>query len=432
MSTEPRTARELAKRIRSLLLRALMHVLFRMGVSDRILPFKCAEWIKNRILLSLFRANTVGSQTLRVSGQKSGLGVNLFGMLEAPTGMGESARSSARALAAAGVPVFPMKFVSSDIYGGIPPFRRGTAMPYPTNLCHINPPQTGYFMRRFGPDTFSGRFNIGYWVWELERFPPHWDIFFNYYHEIWTPSAFAQRAIAARTSMGVVRVPHCIDIPVQDTIKRSTFGLPEDRTCFLCMFDMGSLPERKNPLGAIKAFRKGCGDNPAALLVVKISYAARNPRARGEIREALQGLEAVVIEREMSREESWGLIGACDALISLHRTEGFGLILAEAMALGKPVVATDYSGNTDFMNTGNSYPVGYRLVTIEKETGPFPAGSSWAEPDIEHAAAQIKAILKDPEGAKEMGRKGAVEIASRFSPRVVGELMRARLQALGN
>ena len=431
MSTEPKTAREMGRRIRRLVLRALMHVLFRMGVSRALLPLRWEDRLKNQILLRLFRADTADSKALRVSGRESGIGVNLFGMLEAPTGMGESARSSARALAAAGVPVFPMSFVSSDIYGSIPLFRRGAAKPYPINLCHVNAPQTAYFMRRFGPDTFTGRFNIGYWVWELERFPPHWDACFSYYDEIWTPSTFSQRAIAARTSIRVICVPHCIHIPVQDTIKRSTFGLPDDRTCILCMFDMGSLPERKNPLGAIKAFRDGGGDNPRALLVLKISFAARNPRARREIHEALQGLEAVVIEREMSREESWGLIGTCDAVISLHRTEGFGLILAEAMALGKPVIATDYSGNTDFMNPENSYPVGSRLVTLERETGPFPAGSRWAEPDIEQAAAQIRAILRDPEGAKEIGRKGAGDIASRFSPKVVGELMRARLQTLG-
>jgi glycosyltransferase involved in cell wall biosynthesis len=166
-------------------------------------------------------------------------------------------------------------------------------------------------------------------------------------------------------------------------------------------------------------------------LVIKIGRPELQAPLLQELAREVRHVDCKIIHGWLSREETLGLISACDLLVSLHRSEGFGLILAEAMGLGKPVVATGYSGNMDFMNTANSFLVNYALTTLDRDIGPYPAGFRWAEPDIQHAADLIGRILEDPQHAAAMGRRAAGDIAAQLSPEAVGRQIRQRLNLLG-
>jgi glycosyltransferase involved in cell wall biosynthesis len=358
-------------------------------------------------------------------------GVNLYGLLDRPLGTGEAARASARALEAAGVPFAPVPVTEANLSGSLP-FTAGQrdGPSYGVNLCHVNADNSASFFRNLG-SAGGLHYNIGFWMWELELFPGQFDTAFPFLDEVWVPSTFTQRSVSQRSPVPVVCVPLSIEVRLPDGDPRAAFGIPADRPAFLCMFDTASYFERKNPLAAIRAFKAACAGRIDPLLIVKVGNPETDSAAVRGLKEELQGLEAILIDRWLGREETWALVAACDSLISLHRSEGFGLVIAEAMALGKPVIATAYSGNMDFMTVGNSFPVRYTRTRLERDVGPYPRGAEWAEPDIDHAADLIRRIVEDPAGAAAVGRQAARDVAEQLSPAAVGRCIRARLKALG-
>ena len=357
--------------------------------------------------------------------------MNVYGFLDRPLGLGEAARSSLRALEAAGVPVAGIALDEEDLWRPRPDLARRPLPPYSVNLCHVNGPEAGFLMRAFGPRAFRGRLNIGYWFWELAELPRSWDVTFRYFDEIWVASSFVEKAVAARSPVPVRRLPLSIDVRLPERDWRAHFGIPAGRAAFLCMYDARSTAARKNPAASVLAVRKAAEGGRKPIVIVKtLSPDGRHAPPR-ELRDALDGADAIIVDRTLSREETWGLIAACDAFVSLHRGEGFGLVIAEAMALGKPVVATGYSGNTDFMTAENSYAVDFRLVRSEARSDPYQKGCLWAEPDVEHAAALVADIMDHPDAARERGASAARTVNSQFSPRTAGLAMRSRLEELG-
>jgi glycosyltransferase involved in cell wall biosynthesis len=214
-------------------------------------------------------------------------------------------------------------------------------------------------------------------------------------------------------------------------VKRSDFKLPHDKLLALVMYDFHSYQYRKNPEAAIAAFRQATVGRDDAVLVVKTINAHHHPDAATELRAHLADMPGtVVIDEFLTRQQVWDLQSLCDMLVSLHRAEGFGLAPAEMMSLGKPVVATGWSANMDFMTAENSMPVRYALEPLKHDIGPYRAGPVWAEADVEHAASCIRRLLDDPALRERMGRQAAVDIARQLSPQAVGERVRARLQAV--
>ena len=189
---------------------------------------------------------------------------------------------------------------------------------------------------------------------------------------------------------------------------------------------------RKNPFGAVDAFKRSFSGESSAALLIKVSHAASHPEEYAELEKRLRGIPNLYLtDRMLSRARVNGLLAACDGVVSLHRSEGFGLILAEAMYLGKPVVATGWSGNMDFMNTGNSCPVGYELVTLDRTYMNYEAGQQWAEPDIDHAAHLMRRVVEDSEYRTQMGERARDTIRSQFSPEAAGIRYLRRLEFLG-
>jgi glycosyltransferase involved in cell wall biosynthesis len=211
---------------------------------------------------------------------------------------------------------------------------------------------------------------------------------------------------------------------------RRRFQLPEDRFLFLTMFDFSSIQERKNPAAALEAFDRAFQRSGSqATLVIKTQNADFHPQDLAVLREKLSGRRDIVwINQTLSRQEVYDLLAGCDAFVSLHRSEGFGLGLAEAMFLGKPVVATNWSGNTDFMRPDNSCPVNFRLVHLERDFGVYRAGQTWADPDVDHAASLMQQVAADQELRARISLAAMKTIRDEFSPETVGRRIRARLE----
>ncbi|MEM6457490.1 MAG: glycosyltransferase, partial [Acidobacteriota bacterium] len=369
-------------------------------------------------------------------------GINLIGYLSAETGMGEAARGLLRALRAADIPC-AARDVDLNVLA-----RRGdarfvdrvqadTPLPYDVNLLVANADQVLPLHDHLGPEVFGGRLSVGLWLWELERFPDRYLPAFDVLHEVWTPSTFCLDAIAAESPIPVRRVPLPIEMPDAPAHDRAHFELPDDAFVFLFLFNFLSYRARKNPDGLIEAFRRAFAagdptpaDGPTPLLLIKTSHADFAPEALLALRAAADGANVRIVDGYADRDAIDSLMAHCDAYVSLHRSEGFGLTVAEAMALGKPVVATAYAGVTDFFHAGNGFPVRHSLVTLRDDEGPYPAGARWAEPQIDDAARQMRRIYGDPATARARGGLAQADIIQQLSPAAVGALLRRRLDAL--
>jgi len=296
------------------------------------------------------------------------------------------------------------------------------------NLLCLNPEQMVPYLD--GPDgpVLAGRSTVGVWSWEVDVLPPGWREAGARVAEVWTYSRFAAELIGAHVDVPVLAVPPPISTPAATPGPPSVELPPGFRV--LVMFDYLSTLERKNPRGAIAAFRCAFAPEDGAVLVVKSVNARHRPEQRAELVEVVGGRpDIVMIDETMSGGERDALIAACDCYISLHRSEGHGLPLAEAMALGKPVVATAYGGNTEFMSEANSYLVAWRPSLVGEGVEHYPPGAGWAEPEIDHATRLLRTVFEDREAAVRRGQRAQADVRRLLSPQAVGEQMRRRLQS---
>lgn len=340
-------------------------------------------------------------------------GVNLIGNICAESGLGQSCRLVASALDKTGFPLSIYKYEQLGAEGqGDHSWenRLSKELPYDVNLIHINPHELGLAFIQQDASVWNYRYNIGYWLWELEEFPDEWIPCFQCLDEIWAPSEFICNAIRKKTTLPVRCMSYYVDVHIGTIYERKHFGIPEDKFLYLMMYDQSSCMERKNPIGVLNAFKMAFEkENENVGLVIKINNPT--PESRKQIRSVLDGYTNVyLIEETLSRDEVNSLTKCVDVVVSLHRAEGFGLVLAEAMLLGTPTVATNWSSNTEFMNENVACMVDYELITIEKDMPPFKAGNRWADANLDQAAGYMKKLYEDKE-YYEMIRKNAKEYA---------------------
>jgi glycosyltransferase involved in cell wall biosynthesis len=362
----------------------------------------------------------------------SACGVNLIGYLRSEMGVGESARLAAMAMRSSGIDV-SLKSVDGDGPYRLKDFRLGPEAPclsHAFNVIHVNADQTPIVFRDLEPVVYENKYNIGYWAWELEEFPERWLSSFDYYDEIWTPSKFSQDAIARRSPIPVLRMPHAIRVDQVGHLDRSALGLPPSGFLFLAIFDMMSVFERKNPLAAVKAFVHAFGRSGDCHLVLKINHADQRADYMDRLRLTIEDYPISIIDRTIGRDEVNALIQHCDCLVSLHRSEGFGLTMAEAMYLGKPVIATAYSGNMDFTKPDNAFLVDYRLTSVPRGCLPYEEGELWADPDLVMAAAQFKLVFENPELRLARAAAGRDFVHRFLSFETVGAQIRKRLELI--
>ncbi len=365
------------------------------------------------------------------------LGLNVVGFLTADLGVGESARCMVRAAEAAQLPValVPLKLNCKNRLGDRTyESRLQETNPHDVNVIHVDPPAARDIDHHHGPAFRSGKYNIGYFAWELPEFPDAWMASFETFDEIWCPSAFTTAAIALKSPLPVLTMPHAIHFarPAESTLElRRRFGLPRDPFLFLTLFDLNSYAERKNPRAVVEAFRQSGLAGRGAALVVKVQNVAGNEADFATLKASVADLPGtVLLEETLPRSDVYALEAACDAFVSLHRSEGFGLAVAESMFLGKPVISTDWSATAEFVTPENGCPVRATLITLERNHGPYAKGQSWADPDPAEAAEYMRRLVADRTLARTLGERARETMETRFSPLAIGTRYRRRLECI--
>lgn len=272
-----------------------------------------------------------------------------------------------------------------------------------------------YWYKRAGLWRRPGVRRIAVWYWEMEEVPAEWVPQLGWADEVWAATRFVADAFRKVVTVPVRVVPPGLELPAFVPLPRSHFGLADDRFVFLFTFDMASTLARKNPLGLIEAFRQAFTPADPVELVVKVSRGETNRPDLERLTEACAAAGVRLIDRILPRDELLALMGCCDSYVSLHRSEGLGLGMAEAMLLGKPVVGTAYSGNLDFMTDANSYLVRAGRVASGAAANPYPAGLMWGDPDLAHAAELLRRVVEQPAEARAKGERARAELRDLLS-----------------
>ena len=371
----------------------------------------------------------------RARGSSSASVINVGGHFLAPTGMGFSARSMLQTVKASGRAA--QRFVLPTTCDDGPVLASGS-LPYgwPSSTADVSitvaSADQQNLVRSICPDVYWAPRNVAYWVWEVDRFPRHLSALHGRYDAVWAPSRYAATIIASEIGRPVQVLPHMLDTESLTRAQpaRDRFGLPDGVTVFGFFFDVNSVIERKNPAGVVDAFRLAFGDRSDVLLIVKTGGCPPSLPTYLDFRRSLQGLSNVrLIEETLDRSTAMALMASLDVYVSLHRAEGFGLTCAEAMHLGKPVVATNYSGNLDFMDHDCAVLVPCTRVELEKDAGPYPRGATWAEPDIRTAASQIQ-VLTDAVMRARIGAAASHRIRAQLAPDAVAKRLDLLLLSL--
>lgn len=364
------------------------------------------------------------------------VGINLVGNINAETGLGQSCRLVADELEASGIPYSIYQYDQLGVMaeGNYQKYadKISTELPYSINLIHINPHELGLAFQQSYAKIWNGRYNIGFWLWELEEFPDEWIPCFHCLNEIWTPSRFISKGIQKKTDLPVVTIPYHIhlDLPMgEKQLYRQQFQLPRDDFLFLMMYDRTSMTERKNPKAVIDAYKiafQDSGMQNDVGLVIKIS----NPT-----NEEITKIRAMVPERMkvyfiteiLERDRVNQLIYCVDTVVSLHRAEGFGLVLAEAMLMGIPTIATNWSSNTEFMTNDIACMVDAKMIELKEDIGSFKKGNHWADPDVKQAAEYMKWLYENEDDRFEIAKKAKEYIKVHLGMQQAVECIRSRI-----
>ena len=347
----------------------------------------------------------------------SGIGVNVFGYFYAESGVGEHSRQLVETVRRTGIPYVAVPYTRTLTRQRHPFEDANIGDPvHPINIVSVNADELPHFAAEAGERFLASRYTIGLWAWEIEEFPARMAQSQRHLDEIWANSSFSATAIQKQVSCPVHAFPLPVSVPEIGPADRQELGLRQGFNFLFC-FDFDSVFERKNPTAVMEAFRLAFPDNPQVFLKVKTINGAKQPDKLLRLRQLASTDPRIdLVDEYWTSRRTRALMASCDAYISLHRAEGFGLTLAESMAYGKPVIATDYSGNLDFMNDRNSYLVPAERVSIGEACGPYPASGTWSEPDIAQAARLMQQVVGNPQEALEKGERAREEIENHHSP----------------
>ncbi|MGO4168384.1 glycosyltransferase [Novosphingobium sp. YAF33] len=364
--------------------------------------------------------------------------ISVIGYLTTDTGVGEVGRLTLKSLTASG-----RRTEGLDIDLNVASSRTNVEMQSlikdkaagRLHIFNINADQLPLVQQGYEDRLSKGAYRVAMPFWELAEFPDPWIRSFDQVDEIWAPSRFIQAGLVMKTKKPVIHMPVALDFTIDQVFDRKALGLPENRFLFLFSFDFLSFRSRKNPEAVIDAFTaafKGTPYRDHVSLVIKCVNSRHRPDELKRIKEAVgSSLDVHVVEAELTRSEMLGLVKAADCVVSLHRSEGLGLLVAEAMALGTPVIATDYSATTELVTAATGYPVEYKIKELQPGDYPFAMGQIWADPDISHAAWQMRQAVDAAGQNAEMLERARRQIIANHGTEAVIRAQDRRLQELG-
>lgn len=363
----------------------------------------------------------------------------LIGHPFAPIGRGEDIRCTYRALQKTGIQPKVL-----DLYGlqkpeGTLQHRIAAGLTKTTgfvNIFHLNGDEVPQALAHIKAQAILHGYNIVYPQWELSKYPALWAANLDFFDEIWAPTRFVFDALSHAAKKPVFHVPLSCQVELPAMYGRRYFGIPESTYAFLFLFDFRSYSQRKNPEAILDSFGQLVRKIPSsqASLVIKLNGSENAPNQLKALEERLRafGDKVVLINHTMTDNEVKNLIWCCDCFISLHRSEGFGRGLAEAMFLGKPVIATKYSGNLDFMTDDNSFLVDYELIDLKEGDYPYWQGQQWANADTEQAAHYMAELVQNPSIGYDLGGYSAISVTKSVGYRSAGIKYARRISEITN
>lgn len=393
-------------------------------------------WEKNKNLLCPFLLLENEPTTLsKITNLPIPNGINIIGYPRGELGIGEDVRMAAKSLTSTNInfSVYdtPLSIPSRSTDNTLSSALSRNAV-YHANLICMPGSETFRLATSSAKAVFRNRYNIAAWQWELPHWPKKWGFYLDIVDEIWAFSHFIETTFKEATQKPVIYMPMCVEYPPVTTIEKSQFNLPENKFLFLTMFDGNSTLTRKNLLATIHAFLKAFPKNNDVGLVIKAMNATQTDETWKNILEiAAKDTRIHILNMTFTRSEVMGLIQACDAFISLHRSEGFGRILAEALLLRKPVITTNFSGNTDFTTADTAFMVDGPLIALKPSEYPGWENQYWCDPDINIAAEKIITCYENQALREKLAANGQQLIRDNYSSEAVGKSYEKRLREIG-
>jgi len=359
-------------------------------------------------------------------------GTDVIGFFNAEHGIGEAARLLVEALEESSVPVSTIGY-RNTASRQLHEYETDEIGKYRTVVMAVNAELHAPLTQTFGEFFLRDTYVIGQWFWELEVAPPWYKPAYKYVKELWAPTRFIEQMLRnqAPREIEVRYMPLPLRMPrVVSGVSREQLGL-DDRFMFLFTFDFMSVMKRKNPLGLVEAFKKAFAPGEGPMLVLKSINGDSRQESSADLKAAIEGRDDIIwMDKYLDSEMSAALMNLCDCYVSLHRSEGLGLTIAEAMLLGKPVIATGYSGNLDFMTPDTSYMVPWTRVKVGKGAEAYSSRATWAEPNLDVAAEMMRTVYENPEQAQAVANDGKRDLEQRFTREVTGARMKARLEEI--
>ncbi len=363
------------------------------------------------------------------------LGINVFGFINGEFGIAEATRLNCKAIQTVGLPISLINYnVKTNHNNNDLTFTEfSDHAPHPINLIQISPSEVPNFFDYFDHSFFKDKYNILYMAWESETIPEDYVMNMNLFDEIWTPSTYCKECIAKYVGLPIQVTPHPIDIDLQQTDDEDALNFYDKNYFnFLFIFDYNSSIDRKNVINLIKVFKKvfDNSDNNA-FLTIKTSRSAKFPSEKEQILQEIGDSKKIkIVEKIFDKNALNYIISNCDSYISLHRSEGFGLTMAEAMYFKKPVIATGYSGNLEFMNEENSFLVSAEVISSDSNVINYIANTVWSEPSLQEASEWLKIVYEGGDLVRQKSEKGMQTVMNDLSLKRVGELIKKRCEQL--